>query len=462
MPRVGADRKLRLARGTGLGQETEPAGRFQADLGGVRALIARAVAIGRAPVAGVRRGAIARIAAVLALTASCPFSAASGPPPRPALKIGVSVALTGPSARWGVSIRHGVEMAVEDVNRRGGAGGHTFEAVVADSVDPARPGLEGLASYERLVADPSVIAVVGPQTSQGGRAVAALLSSANLATITPSATTFDITDPALTDRFRPGGRASYFRAIGTDLTQGDAMARFAHATLGVRRVILIDDGIPFGMRMVDAFARRATSLGITVLDRWRLGWLRPDYREELRWLGSLRPDALYAGVRYEVGVKLARQIPEIMPSIHMLGPESLYNSAFPIQAFATGAEGWFVSNVGPDPTASAPGWAERFRIRFGRPPTTYSVTAYTAATVIAEAVGRVVTRGSPITRETVRDAIAATRLPDALSGPLSFDSDGDLERPTVSIYQVRGGAFYHVATILSTNVKFGAVSESRP
>ena len=65
-----------------------------------------------------------------------------------------------------------------------------------------------------------MVAVVGPQTSGEGRAVAALLSRADLATLTPSATTFDITDPELRDHFRPGGRAVYFRTVGTDLAQG--------------------------------------------------------------------------------------------------------------------------------------------------------------------------------------------------------------------------------------------------
>jgi ABC-type branched-subunit amino acid transport system substrate-binding protein len=82
------------------------------------------------------------------------------------------------------------------------------------------------------VADPAVVAVIGPQSSLEGRAVAPLINRADLATVTPSATTFDITDPTLTASFRPSGRATHFRTVGTDLTQGAAMARFAHATLG--------------------------------------------------------------------------------------------------------------------------------------------------------------------------------------------------------------------------------------
>ena len=353
----------------------------------------------------------------------------------------------------------GVQLAIEDVNRRGGAGGHPLELVVRDS---ATPGLDTIGrqyavarQYAELVADPAVVAVIGPQSSLEGRAVAALVNRADLATVTPSATTFDITDPTLTASFRPSGRATYFRTVGTDLTQGAAMARFAHATLGVRRIVLIDDGLDFAMRVLDVFAEEARALGLTVLERRQVNWIQADYREELRQLGALRPDAVYVGVRYGVGVKLSRQLPEGLPGVHLLGTETLYNQAFPLQARTTGAEGWYLSNVGPDPAArpAAAGWVARFRRRFGADPTTYAMTAYTAAIVVSDAVGRAAAGGRPVTRAAVRDAIQATRLPDAPSGPVVFDRDGDLERSIVSIYQIRGGAFYLAETMESRTVK---------
>jgi branched-chain amino acid transport system substrate-binding protein len=383
----------------------------------------------------------------------------AAPAPRSALKLGASLPLTGADARWGLSLLHGIQLAVEDVNGRGGAGGYTLETVALDSSARGEGTLArqraAVDNYERFLADPAMIAAVGPQTSGEGRAIAALLSRADLATITPSATTFDLTDPALREHYRPGGRTVYFRTVGTDVTQGDAMARFAHARLGVRRVVLIRDGSSLGDRTVEAFARRAAALGITVLEQRLLGWIEQDYRPELRALAALRPDALYLGVRFAVGVKLARQAPESLPGVRVLGTESLYNGALPIQARATGAEGWYVTNVAPDPAASSAtvAWAGRFRGRFGEEASGYSMTAYAAVTVIADAVGRLARRGQPVTRESVRGAIQATRLPDAVSGPVSFDPDGDLERPAVSVYQVRSGAFHLVETVLATSVK---------
>ena len=411
-----------------------------------------------------RRGVIT-IAATLAAAMTWP-PAEAAPPRRPALKIGVSLALTGPDARWGVPMLRGVELAVEEVNRGGGAGGHPLETVVLDSAGPGLEGISrwrGMNNYERLIADPTVLAVVGPQTSGEGRGVAALLSRADLTTITPSATTFDITDPEMRDHFRPGGRAVYFRTVGTDLAQGRAMARFAHDRLGVRRIVLIDDGTDFAVRTVLTLARQAGDLGMTVLARRQIPWTKGDYRPGLRELRALAPEALYFAGNQPVGVKVARQVAEVLPSVHRLGAETLYDRAFPIQA-GPAADGWYVSNVAPDLAAdpAAQVWAERFRQRFGEAPTSYSLTAYTAVAVVAKAVAHVAASGRPITRSRLRDAIQAVRLPDTPQGMVSFDANGDLERPVVSIYQVRSGAFQYVGAVADAGAPRAPGGAARP
>ncbi len=386
---------------------------------------------------------------------------ATSPAPAP-LRLGVALPTAGPNAPWGVAMLQGVQLAVEDVNGRGGVGGRPLETLQADTSDhaPDTSSLQraAVASYERLLADPLVVAVIGPQTSPESRVVAPLLSRTNLATITPSATTFDVTDPRLRATFRPGGRTVYFRSIGTDVAQGDAMARFAQERLGVRRVVVIGDGSSFGDRTIEVFSRRAAQLGITILDRRLVNYVQLDYRDDLQDVARLQPDALFVGVRLAAGVKLARRIPEVLPTVRVLGTETLYDGAFPIQARPGGGEGWYVPHVGPDPAMSlvATAWAARYRTRFGAEPTAYSLTAYTAAMIVADAVERVTRAGRPVTRASIRDAIQAARLPDAPSGPVSFGPDGDLERAVVSIYQVRGGAFRYVETIASPGPGPGA------
>jgi len=109
----------------------------------------------------------------------------------------VSLALTGPEARYGLPMLRGVELAVEEANRAARPGGAMLETLALDSASPGQGAISrqlGLGNYQRFVADEAVVAVVGPQTSGEARAAAPLLGRAGLVTITPSATTFDFTD----------------------------------------------------------------------------------------------------------------------------------------------------------------------------------------------------------------------------------------------------------------------------
>jgi branched-chain amino acid transport system substrate-binding protein len=84
-------------------------------------------------------------------------------------------------------------------------------------------------------------------------------------------------------------------------------------------------------------------------------------------------------------------------------------------------------------------WVKRFSAKTGRQPSDYSITAYDAAMVVLDAIGRVAKTGKPVTREAVRDAIQATKL-KTLQGEISFDENGDLTNKVVSIFQVKHDA----------------------
>ena len=70
----------------------------------------------------------ARMSAVALATAVSLGSALAAQP----IKIGVAEALSGPAAQYGVSIRNGFEMAVEEINAAGGVNGSKIELVIED------------------------------------------------------------------------------------------------------------------------------------------------------------------------------------------------------------------------------------------------------------------------------------------------------------------------------------------
>lgn len=73
-------------------------------------------------------------------------------------KIGVSLPLTGEKAESGKAILQALEMGVEEINERGGAGGRKIALVVKDDAnDPAK----GKQNSEEFAADSDILAVIG-------------------------------------------------------------------------------------------------------------------------------------------------------------------------------------------------------------------------------------------------------------------------------------------------------------
>jgi branched-chain amino acid transport system substrate-binding protein len=94
--------------------------------------------------------------------------------------------------------------------------------------------------------------------------------------------------------------------------------------------------------------------------------------------------------------------------------------------------------------AKAKEWIAKFKSKYKRDPTNYSITAYNGVLVIGDAVERVAKGGKPVSRSTVRDAIQQTSLKNTLQGSIEYDENGDIKSKVVALYQVKDGKFKYV------------------
>jgi branched-chain amino acid transport system substrate-binding protein len=363
-------------------------------------------------------------------------------------KIGMSFPLTGADADSADAMVKGAQMAIEELNAKSGRA-YKLEAVVFDSATPAAgqyDPAQAATNIKKYIADPGVVALIGPQMSGEGKATSPILSEADLPTISPSSTNPDITDPKFKDQYRPKGKAIYFRNVTTDAYQGPNMANHAFHKLGVKKVYVLDDGGAFGVGIADSFSARAKALGMQVLGRDRLDPKEADYKTILTKIKGMNPDGLYYGGVQQAAVKLARQAFEVIPKVHKLGSDGIYDYGFPEQASKEAAEGWWASNASPDmlDDPKAKEWINKYKSKFKRDPTNYSITSYNAALVIGDAVERVAKSGKPVNRSTVRDAIQQTSLKGTLQGAIEYDENGDIRSKVVALYQVKDGKFKYI------------------
>jgi branched-chain amino acid transport system substrate-binding protein len=355
--------------------------------------------------------------------------------------IGIDLSLTGADAETANLIKDGFMLAIDEANAKGGPGQIHIDVLMLDDgtatagqYDPA----QGATNARKMVADRNCVAALGPMSSTPGKAMSAIFSQGDLATITPTSTNPDITDPKFAELYRPAGKAIYFRTVTTDAFQGPSLANYFADVLKVKTMFGLDDSGAYGVGLSAAFEAQAKKKGITLLGHDRLDPKAPDYSTALTKIKGLNPQLLYYGGDAQAGVKLAKQSYEIIPNVMKAGGDGMYGPSILQGAGFPSANGWYATVASPhmmDDAKLLP-FVKRFVAKTGHQPSDYSITAYDAALIVLDAIERVAKTGKTVTRSAVRDAIEATKL-ETLQGVVSFDQNGDLTSRIVSVFQVQ-------------------------
>lgn len=406
-----------------------------------------------------------KLAAFLAVTVLASVATtAVAPAQQKAVALGITLPLTGADADDAAFIKNGFMTAIEEANAKGGVAGYKINVVVYDSgtatagqYDPA----QAATNTKKLVADPTVVANLGPEMSGEGKAMTPILSEADLATITPSSTNPDITNPAMAAQFKPKGKAIYFRTVTTDAFQGPNMANFFASNLKVKSIFVLDDSGAYGVGIADSFQKQAEKIGVKVLGRDQLNPKEADYTTILTKIKALKPDALYYGGVAQAGVKLAKQAYDIIPDMIKGGGDGIQGGSFLKGGGFPAVEGWYSTNAGPHlvEDAAAQDFVKKYQSTYKTVPDDYSITAYDGALVVLDAIKRVAASGKEVNRSNVRDAMQTTNL-TTLQGVVSFDENGDIKDRTVSVFQYKKNDKFPEEDIIHQQHYLGAAPQS--
>lgn len=348
------------------------------------------------------------------------------------IKLAAGVPLTGSLAKQGQEVANAVKLAVEEWNKKGGVLGRKIEVLEAD--DQGNPQV-GVSAAEKVAADPAVLGGVWGITSVTCIPVSEVLERVNLVMISPGCT-----NPKVTDR----GLKNVNRVCARDDAQGPAGAIFAVQELKAKKIAIFDDGTTGPRGAADEFDKRAKKLGAATL-RYVIKAGDKDFRAVL---GTIPKDVkvIYASLWAPEAALVAKQLPDVGLDARMIGPDGQFEPVDYVQASGGAAENNYVTFLAPDmhkvPGAAA--FVKSFEAKYG-PISSYGPLAYEAANIILEAIKKV---GKP-DRAAIRDAVRATKNYKGILGvPISFDEKGDVAGGVIFVYQIKGGAFQQVKTIV--------------
>jgi branched-chain amino acid transport system substrate-binding protein len=380
-------------------------------------------------------------------TSSAPSSggaAASGG----TIKIGVDLPVSGADASIGIPTQNGAVLAIEEANKNGFAGGkYKLEAsLLDDAVQGKHDPAAGAQNVKTFIADPAVLAIIGPFNSNVAKSEIPLTNDAELVQIAPSTTNDGLTigDDAKKLRTAHPDVNSFFRVCTRDSRQGSTLAQIASLRLGFKKAFIIDDNETYGKGLADVFEASFKKLGGTVLGHEHTTANQQDFKALLTKAKSMNPDVVFYGGTTSTGGGLVRkQMADAgLGNTPYLGGDGISDDEFEKVA-GDSANGAYMTTAAPDAAnlPSATAFVAAYKARFNSDVGPYSANAYTAAKIEIAAIEKAINDngGKLPTRADVRKYVAATTRFDSPIGKIGFDANGDTTAPILSLYKVDGG-----------------------
>jgi branched-chain amino acid transport system substrate-binding protein len=395
----------------------------------------------------VRVGAPLIIVGALALSSCSSKSEGSGGGNK-TLTIGVVAPLSGDLSAVGNGIKNGVDLAIKQANAAKTVKGVTL---VLDAQDDTAKADVGATVAAKLVAESSVVGVVGPLNSSVAKGVAPVMDKANLAIISPSNSGVDLTGRGAlatgTTQTRP--YKSYFRVCATDDIQGPFAADYAVKDLKVKKIAIVHDKKAYGQGLAEAFAKQAAADGATVLKTETINPGDKDFSALVTKLKSESPDFLFYGGEYPEASLITKQMKSAGLKIPLMGGDGV-DAADYIKIAGAQANGDYATALGAptDKLASAAQFLTDYKAQnYKDPADPYGAAAYDAANAIIKALAKAYGEGK--TGQALRDEITK-EVGDSnfqgATGTISFDQFGDTNNKVLTVYKVTNGAFVPAKT----------------
>lgn len=351
---------------------------------------------------------------------------ASGGSEAAVIKIGTVGPLSGNAATYGQSTKHGVEIAVDEVNKAGGISGAQVELVPEDSRGDQT---EAANATRKLVEQDKVVAIVGAVLSSETLSGGPIANDAKVPMISSSSTAPGIPDIG----------PYIFRNCISDNVQAAQLAEYAVQELKVKRFAVMFTNNDYGMALRDGFTAKAKELGeVVAVEAYTDG--DANFSAQLTKIKAQNPDALYIGGYYTEAAKIAQQAKEMGLKVQLLGADGFYSSKL-TELGGDAVEGavFTAGFYSGDTSPAVQNFVAAYKAKFNEEPDMFAAQAYDAAKIVLEAIKKA---GSTDTTK-IQAALAATRDFPGITGTTSFTANGDAEKDIV-ILKVEQGKFVRV------------------
>ncbi len=353
------------------------------------------------------------------------------------IKIGHVAPMSGGIAHLGKDNENGARMAIDELNGKGlKIGGKTVTFQLLSEDDAADPK-QGTAVAQKLV-DAKVKGIIGHLNSGTTIPASKIYMDAGIPQISPSAT-----NPKYTRQ----GYKTAFRVVADDVHLGGTLGRYAVKNLKAKNIAVIDDRTAYGQGVANEFEKAVKSSKGKLVGHEFTTDKSTDFMSILTTLKAKKPDVIFFGGMDAVAGPMLRQMKSLGIKAKFIGGDGICTSELiKLAGDAMGDDQVYCAEAGGVEGKQKAGmevFRSKFKAKFGADVQIYAPYVYDAVNVMVAAM---VKAGSSEPSKYLA-VLAKTSNYPGVTGPISFDSKGDIKGGALTLKTYRSGKQLELAVI---------------
>ncbi|BBK37127.1 branched chain amino acid ABC transporter substrate-binding protein [Allostella sp. ATCC 35155] len=339
--------------------------------------------------------------------------------------------MTGQYAAFGEQLRRGAELAVANINAKGGVLGRKLKLEIGDDAcDPKQA-----VAVANQLSSRRVALVAGHFCSSSSIPASAVYNENGILQITPAST-----NPALTEDAAKKGWKNVFRTCGRDDAQGLVAGKYLATKYKGKPVAILHDKSAYGKGLADETKKAMNGAGLKEVMYEAITQGDKDFTALISKMKAAKVEAIYLGGYHTEAGLLVRQAREQGFGAQLISGDALVTDEF-WRITGKPGEGTRMT-FAPDPRRApeAKDVVAQFKAK-NYDPEGYTLYTYAAIQVWAEAANKA---------KSIKTADVAKQLRGgkykSVIGTLDFDAKGDVVNPLYVFYEWKDGKYAEVAS----------------
>ena len=345
--------------------------------------------------------------------------------------IGEYASLTGGSASFGQSSHKGTALAIEEINAAGGVLGKKLKLITED--DQSQAGQPATIA-RKLISQDKAVAILGEVASSKSLEAAPICQQNKIPMISPASTNPKVTEVG----------DYIFRVCFIDPFQGTVMSKFAQSKGWKNVAVLTDVKQDYSVGLAEFFIKDFKESGGQIVKEQKYSTGDKDFKPQLTSIKAAKPDAIFVPGYYAEVSLIAKQARLLGIKAPLLGGDGWVGDSL-LKVAGNALDGSFFSChfSSADESPVVQGFVEKFKAKHnGETPDDMAALGYDSAMILADAIKR----AGSTEPEKLRDAIAATKEHQGITGKITLDEHRNANKPAV-ILTIGNGGFDFVETV---------------